>query len=74
MVIWNQARHHDSSPADHDSLMVIFEALMGIKSTTFEIELNIDLPISIREELGTTPFTVTVHERPFDGKTFIVGG
>ncbi|KAH7413559.1 hypothetical protein DE146DRAFT_199 [Phaeosphaeria sp. MPI-PUGE-AT-0046c] len=72
MVIWNQLRHHDSTPADHDSLLAIFGALMDIKAVKFEIELNIELPTSVKAVLGTTPFTITIHERSFDWETFLL--
>jgi hypothetical protein len=73
MVIWNQTRHHDSSPADHDSMMLIFEPLMEVKSVKFDIELNVDLPRLVTDKLHTTPFHIIPHERPSDERTFIVG-
>lgn len=73
MVIWNKTRYHDSSPADHDSMMLIFEPLMEVKSVKFDIELNVEMPRSVTDKLHTIPFRIIPHERPSDEGTFTVG-
>ena len=74
IVVWNQGRHHDDLSADRESLMTIFSALMHIKAAKFTIELNIELPQSVKDALGLTPFKLTYIARSFDHSTFIVGG
>jgi hypothetical protein len=70
MVIWNHDRGHDSKPVHHDSLVFIFGALMELKAHSFVVELNMELPVSIRTALGDLPFTITVQERSYDWNTF----
>jgi hypothetical protein len=70
MTVWNYTRGHDSRPSDHESLMSIFEALVKIKARFFVVELNIELPTSVRHALGGLPFEIADQERPYSWDIF----
>jgi hypothetical protein len=43
---------------------------MELKAHFFVVELNMELPVSIRTALGDTPFAIVVQERSYDSNTF----
>jgi hypothetical protein len=70
MTVWNYTRGNDSKPPHHESVMSIFEPLVKIKARSFVLELNIELPPSVRHALGELPFEIVNLERPYNWDIF----
>jgi hypothetical protein len=69
MVVWNQ-QDHNSNGVSHEALVFIFKALEKVHAQTFQIELNMELPDSVKEAIGGLHFEISLKERPYDGTLF----
>lgn len=73
IAIWYEQGHNSPGCPDDASLLAIFTALMNVKARKFEVQLNVDLPDSVMDVLGNTPFKLLRCERPVDWDPSRVG-
>jgi len=72
MLIWASSRvladceKTTAADVDHGDLLCIFHTLMRVKAREFEVELNFDLPLRVKERLGDVPFEIVLQKRPYD--------
>ena len=73
IAIWYEQGHDDPDCPDDASLLAIFKALIHVRARKFEIQLNMDVPDSVINVLGDTPFKLLRYERPVDWHPSRVG-
>ncbi|KAH7079683.1 hypothetical protein FB567DRAFT_449800 [Paraphoma chrysanthemicola] len=69
MTIWNLHDWKTENTVDRDALSRILVPLGSIHAKKFEVELNVEVPDSLRAVLGQSEFTIKQSHRPF-GKVF----
>lgn len=57
---------------DDQSFGLVLEPLKGLNACVFEVELNVQVPSSVRERLGSVPFTLMFKQRAYRDHLYII--
>jgi len=70
IIVYHTHDHNDTAAVEEDALFCILEPLNHVSAPLFEVEMNMGVPKTVLERLGTLAFTLVVKNRPFNDGLF----
>ncbi|KAH3964650.1 hypothetical protein HBH70_126260 [Parastagonospora nodorum] len=70
IIVYYTHDHQNTAAVEEDAILRILEPLNHVSAPLFEVEMNVAVPETVLEKLGTLAFTLVVRNRPFNDSLF----